>query len=273
MSRSIAALVTIGWLVPATAAAQVSLGSGQVPGITIWSNSPAPAPPAAPPPSAQPPIAGPPPGRPIGGSMMSVGGDQFLAGPLTYAPRYRTKGWRNDQRYPLPGYGYGFGYSTYGPGYVPDVGVGSPYSQPEQVEGRLYLRVIPGTAQVFVDGLYVGVADDFSGSGLSLDAGPRRVELRADGYETVTFDVRIVPGETVSYRKDLARVEARPEVPRVAAIPKTFYVIPRCYAGDTPPQAEDLPRGCRVANMRTVPPTVSSASDQAPRPKDQAPAR
>jgi hypothetical protein len=189
--------------------------------------------------------------------MIPTGGDQFQAGPLTYAPRYRTGGWRNDSRHGIPGYGYGFGYSSYGPGYVPYVGVETPYAQPEPV-GRLYLRVIPGTAQVFVDGLYVGVADDFSGSGLSLDAGPRRVELRADGYDTVTFDVRIVPGETVSYRRELARMEARPEAPRVAAIPKTFYVIPRCYAGDTPPQAEDLPRGCRVANVRTIPPIVSS---------------
>jgi hypothetical protein len=195
---------------------------------------------------------------PMGGQMVPT--DQFLAGPLTYAPRYNTRGWRNNRR-GIPGYGYGFGYSSYGPGYLPYVGVETPYAQPEPaLEGRLFLRVIPGTAQVFVDGLYVGVADDFSGSGLRLDAGPRRVELRADGYETTTFDVRIVPGESVNYRRDLARMEARPEVPRVAAIPKTFYVIPRCYAGDTRPQAGDLPRGCSVANMRTIPPTVSSAS-------------
>jgi hypothetical protein len=188
--------------------------------------------------------------------MTPTGGDQFRAGPLTYAPRYRTRGWRNDQRYPVPG--YGFGYSSYAPGYVPDYDVGTPYSRPEQPEGRLYLRVIPGTAQVFVDGLYVGAADDFSGSGLILEAGPRRVELRADGYETVTFDVRIVPGEPVNYRKDLARMTARPEAPRIAAVPKTFYVVPGCYAGDTPPQADNLPRGCRVADVRTVPPVVGS---------------
>ena len=257
MRREFSLIVAGVWLAAIPAAAQVSLGSGQVPGITITRDSPSPSPP---PPSPQHPIAGQP-SRPIAGPMVPTGGDQFQADPLTYAPRYQTRGWRNDRRRGIPGYGYGFGYSSYGPGYVPYVGVETPYSQPE-AEGRLYLRVIPGTAQVFVDGLYVGVADDFSGGGLSLEAGPRRVELRADGYETVTFDVRIVPGEPVNYRKDLARMEARPEAPRVAAIPKTFYVIPRCYAGDSPPQAEDLPRGCRVANLRTIPPIVSSASPQ-----------
>jgi hypothetical protein len=36
--------------------------------------------------------------------------------------------------------------------------------------------------------------------------------------------------------------------------PKTFYVIPGCYAGDRPPALEWLPRGCDTSNMRVIPP-------------------
>jgi len=36
--------------------------------------------------------------------------------------------------------------------------------------------------------------------------------------------------------------------------PKTFYVIPRCYAGDRPPEADALPAGCDIRRLRTIPP-------------------
>jgi hypothetical protein len=41
------------------------------------------------------------------------------------------------------------------------------------------------------------------------------------------------------------------------AVPKTFYVIPGCYAGDVRPRAEQLPRGCQLALLREVPPVVA----------------
>lgn len=36
--------------------------------------------------------------------------------------------------------------------------------------------------------------------------------------------------------------------------PKTFYVIPGCYAGDRRPEPESLPPGCRISRLRVVPP-------------------
>ena len=36
--------------------------------------------------------------------------------------------------------------------------------------------------------------------------------------------------------------------------PRTFYVIPGCYAGDRPPRPERLPAGCDAASMRVIPP-------------------
>ena len=45
-----------------------------------------------------------------------------------------------------------------------------------------------------------------------------------------------------------------PLPPNPPGEPKTFYVIPWCYAGDTPPRADRLPPGCDIANVRAIPP-------------------
>jgi hypothetical protein len=42
--------------------------------------------------------------------------------------------------------------------------------------------------------------------------------------------------------------------PVVPGIPKTLYVIPGCYGGDTPPRADRLPPGCTVKGMRRIEP-------------------
>ena len=48
-----------------------------------------------------------------------------------------------------------------------------------------------------------------------------------------------------------------PPAPYVAGIPgrpKTFYVIPGCYAGDRRPEPETLKPGCNISRLRVVPP-------------------
>jgi hypothetical protein len=48
-----------------------------------------------------------------------------------------------------------------------------------------------------------------------------------------------------------------PPAPYVAGAPgapKTFYVIPGCYAGDRPPDPETLKPGCSISRLRVVPP-------------------
>jgi hypothetical protein len=44
---------------------------------------------------------------------------------------------------------------------------------------------------------------------------------------------------------------------RAPGPPKTFYVIPRCYAGDVRPTAEELPAGCQLAQLREIPPVIA----------------
>ena len=102
---------------------------------------------------------------------------------------------------------------------------------------------------------YVGTVADFRG-GRGLDAGPHRVEIRADGFDSQSVELRIRPDDVLSYRGTLTARDQRPEQRAAAAPPKTFYVIPRCYAGDTPPRPEQLPASCKGASVRTIPPVV-----------------
>lgn len=190
-------------------------------------------------------------------AQTSTGQDLFRAGPETYAPRYEPGQVPPSIPYPAS------------PGIVLD----DPWPRqrvspaaarpPEDARGYLSLVVQPITAQIYVDGFFVGSVDDYSGSpGPLLDAGVHRVELRAAGYETAAFDVRIIAGDVVMHRGNLVRAGAQPPARSVQPAPsriegtvpgRTFYVIPRCYAGDTPPAAAHLPAGCNVADVRTIP--------------------
>lgn len=111
--------------------------------------------------------------------------------------------------YPYGG-GYGGGYTGY-TGY--DSGAGG-YSSSSSVQGPdvtggLRLKVSPRTAEVHVDGYFAGKVDDFDGAlqKLKLPPGPHRVELKADGYETLAFDVLVIEDEVTTYKGDLARLK------------------------------------------------------------------
>ena len=132
------------------------------------------------------------------------------------------------------GYGFGLGYMYYDPFWYGGFGYGSPYgygsggyggygggygysgggsggygvSQSYHETGSLRLKIDPKQAQVYVDGYYVGVIDSFDGvfQRLEIDGGGHKIELKAEGFEPMTFDVLITPGETVTYKGDLKRI-------------------------------------------------------------------
>ncbi len=64
------------------------------------------------------------------------------------------------------------------------------------------LKVTERDAEVYVDGYYAGIVDDFDGiwQQLRLDDGGYRIEIRKPGFETLVFDVRVQPGRTITYR-------------------------------------------------------------------------
>ena len=125
-------------------------------------------------------------------------------------------------------------------------------------QGWLRFETVPGTAQVYIDGAYVGVVDDFGVSGRTVDLAPGRhhVELRATDYATQSFDVTITANQITRYRGDLQHVGQAPPPAASATAPATAkpaaktYIIPNCYAGDRPP-LRPLPSGCSVKQMVT----------------------
>ena len=81
-----------------------------------------------------------------------------------------------------------------------------PYdTPPAPAEGEaatIVLQVQPSSAQIFVDGEFVGTVDDFQ-SGLIVAPGVHRVEFRAPGFDPLVVDVRVAPGGRITYRAAL----------------------------------------------------------------------
>jgi hypothetical protein len=126
-------------------------------------------------------------------------------------PRYYT----NRFYYPRGSFGYGYrdGFRPYGLGYFyydpflwSSRGVyyygGPRYGYDE---GELRIDLPQRDAEVYVDGYYAGVVDDFDGvfQSLKLETGVHRIEIAEPGYETLDFEVRITRGNTIHYRADL----------------------------------------------------------------------
>jgi hypothetical protein len=98
---------------------------------------------------------------------------------------------------------YGYDWAPYwGPMYSPG------YGYYANADGALKLKIAgveSKLAQVEADGQYVGTVDDFNGVFQQLDLAPgaHKITVHAPGYRPLTFDVRIVPGHTITYRGTL----------------------------------------------------------------------
>jgi len=147
--------------------------------------------------------------------------------PYYYAPyRYPYYGYG----YPYYGYGYpyyggahfsigigigvgccGYGYGAYGYPYGPYAyGYGFPYAYygayaPVAPYGGVRIQVAQRDAEVYADGYFAGVVDNFDGSlqSLNLEPGAHRIEVRAPGFESASFEVYAQPGRTITYRTNL----------------------------------------------------------------------
>jgi hypothetical protein len=73
--------------------------------------------------------------------------------------------------------------------------------------GGVSFEISPDTAEVFVDGSYVGTAGEFTPitEPLGLTPGRHRIEIRAQGYRTMNVDVDIVAGQVIPYQGSLER--------------------------------------------------------------------
>lgn len=140
-------------------------------------------------------------------------------GPRFHGPRYYDHWARNQFRWAPWGlisfgaygaysaYGaYGaYGHGTYGAPYAHY----APYAQYAPGYGfdfgGIRLRMRPRDAQVFVDGYYTGIVDDFDGTfqQLRLEQGAHKIEVRMPGFEDLELDVYVQPGRTINIHEDL----------------------------------------------------------------------
>jgi|RhiMetdeSRZDD1v2_1073273.scaffolds.fasta_scaffold03854_5 PEGA domain-containing protein len=92
-------------------------------------------------------------------------------------------------RYPYPySYGAGYGYGGYG------------YGGYDYAYGAVRIQGAPRDAQVYADGYYAGIVDDFDGpfQRLELEAGAHQIEIRGPGLPPLTYDVNVQPGQTLT---------------------------------------------------------------------------
>lgn len=157
------------------------------------------------------PRTGPPP-RDARGGRYDGRYDRGGRGGVYVSPRYYSYYYYPRRYYPYGYGGFGLGFYYYDPyawyGYDPYYGrpyYSGGYYGRRYDEGDLRLDVRPRSAEVYVDGYYAGVVDDFDGvfQSLRLEDGPHRIEIVAPGFETLDFDVRIEPGRKTTYRGDM----------------------------------------------------------------------
>jgi hypothetical protein len=123
--------------------------------------------------------------------------------------------------YPADPYAYGYpapayppspapGYATAPPAYgsysTDNYATVDPSSQQSE-PGGLSFEIQPSNAAVFVDGTYVGTVSEFDPNSqpLGLMAGRHHIEIRAEGYRTMSFDADVTAGQVLPYRGALQR--------------------------------------------------------------------
>lgn len=118
--------------------------------------------------------------------------------PFWYDPFYRY-----NRYYP---YYPGDPYGAYGD---PDYSTSSRDTEERRAVGSLRIKANQADAKVYIDGVLVGIVDDFDGMSnhLELDAGPHQMELRADGFQPLVVDVNVREGRTMTERVTLKKVK------------------------------------------------------------------
>ena len=134
-----------------------------------------------------------------------------------YDPYY-YRGYGYPYPYPYSSPAYGSPYPPPDPGYSPrstdpDPQSGSVQVEPDQTDadqadnGGVSFEITPSTAEVFVDGAFVGTTGEFTPltGPLDLTPGRHRIEIRAPGYSTMGLGVDIVAGQVIPYQGTLQR--------------------------------------------------------------------
>jgi hypothetical protein len=131
--------------------------------------------------------------------------------PSYYPPAYPSSPYPSSAYPSTPYPSSSYPSSSYPPdGYYSQPPSGSTTVQPDAsntATGGVSIEVTPSSASIFVDGTYMGRASDFGATAqpLGLTSGRHHVEIRAEGYRTMTFDANVVAGQVTPFRATLQR--------------------------------------------------------------------
>ena len=173
------------------------------------------------------------------------------------------------------GYGYYPDPYLYDPWFGPQWGMYPPYYRRYAVEpdSAVRLEVKPKEAEVYVDGYYAGIVDDFDGifQRLRIAPGEHEVEFYLDGYRSVQQKVFLTPDNTFKLTYTMERLAAgQPADPR----PQPLNPPPGVDAGAEPPvhqpQPQPLPPLGRGPIDRRMPPPRTPYPPDPPRGGGQA---
>jgi hypothetical protein len=95
-----------------------------------------------------------------------------------------------------------YGFYNYGISIAPSYSYGSGYSSSYDRVGGLSFDIDPVDAAIYIDGNYVGTSEDFSSAQMPLTvmAGRHHIDLRADGFQTISFDITVVAKQVIPYQ-------------------------------------------------------------------------
>lgn len=120
-------------------------------------------------------------------------------------------GWY-DWPYPYPYRGYPHTYYDYGRGYYGPYRVPYYASQVRDSMGALDLDLKPGDTKIYLDGHYIGTADNFDGwpQYLWLEQGDYHFVFYAEGRRTIAREYKILPSVVIDVEDRLERGESTP---------------------------------------------------------------
>jgi hypothetical protein len=191
-----AALATAASLLPADASAQGRRGSSRGGAARVAR-----------------PVHARPAGRPVTNSR-----------PSAYRSRYRPYYYSSFGYRSYPYWGGGYGWSPYWSPYWGSYYYGYPYYwggyyrryDPSDALGAARLQVTPRETEVFVDGYFAGVVDDFDGFSqrLRLEPGEHEVTLFLEGHRPLTRRMLFTVGQTFKVQHEMEPLGAGEPAPQ-----------------------------------------------------------
>ena len=154
--------------------------------------------------------------------------------------------------------GFGWGYPSYGYGAYGYPYYGYPYAYPYyggfyDPSSSVRLQVTPREAEVYVDGYFAGMVDNFDGTfqRLRVAPGDHEIQLFMPGHRSFSQKVYLQPGGSFNVRHMMEPLGAgEPEPTRPVAPPRSSSVRPEPYGRPDRPNSRGPQRPPPNASQR-----------------------